>query len=160
MDVQETALPGIGLRHDFRTASGRRVGVVSRRDGRRELVVYDEADPDACSEVIPLTGAEADALSELLGAARVIERIARLNEQVEGLITEGIIIAPESRFDGKPLSETQMRTRSGASIIAVSRHGQVFPSPTPDFVFQAGDIVIIVGTREGVAAAARILSDG
>ncbi len=70
---EEVRLPGVGLRHDFQTRSGRRVGVVSHRTGRRDLVVYDTRDPDACSEVVKLATDEADALAELLGAPRIVE---------------------------------------------------------------------------------------
>jgi len=43
VEVERTALPGIGLRHVFTTSNGRRLGVVSHRSGRRDLVVYDRA---------------------------------------------------------------------------------------------------------------------
>lgn len=158
MDVQETALPGIGLRHDFTTAAGRRVGVVTHRNGQRDLVVYDVVDADAASEVVRMTDTEAETLADLLGAARVVERISRLNEQVEGLVTEGVLVAPGSRFDGGTLADTQTRTRTGASIIAVTRHGEVMPMPDTGFRFRGGDTVIVVGTREGVDAAARLLT--
>jgi TrkA domain protein len=36
MDIQETALPGVGLRHEFTTRAGRHLGVVSYRTGRRD----------------------------------------------------------------------------------------------------------------------------
>ena len=36
--VSETKLPGVGVRHDFLTDTGRRVGVVAHRDGKRDLV--------------------------------------------------------------------------------------------------------------------------
>jgi K+/H+ antiporter YhaU regulatory subunit KhtT len=39
MDIQETALPGVGLRHDFTTRGGRQLGVVSYRTGRRDLLM-------------------------------------------------------------------------------------------------------------------------
>jgi len=35
MDITETALPGVGLRHDFTTRAGRQLGVVTHRTGRR-----------------------------------------------------------------------------------------------------------------------------
>ena len=59
VSVEETPLPGVGLRHDFVAGDGRRVGVVSRRDGHRELLVYSRADPDAASAVVRLSGEEA-----------------------------------------------------------------------------------------------------
>lgn len=156
--VEETPLPGIGLRHDFVASDGRRVGIVSHRNGQRELLVYSREDPDACSAVVRLSDEEADALADLLGAPRVVDRIARLHDQVEGLTTEGVEIAPGSPFDGRTLSDTQTRTRTGASIIAVSRGGRIVPMPGTDFRFQAGDTVIVVGTHDGVGAAARRLT--
>lgn len=60
MDIQETNLPGVGLRHDFTTRGGRQLEVVSYRTGRRDLLLYD---PDACRQVIRLTQKEADALA-------------------------------------------------------------------------------------------------
>ena len=156
--VEETPLPGIGLRHDFVTAAGRRVGVVSHRDGRRELVIYDARDPDACVAQVRLTDEEADALAEILGATRVIERLAALRQQVEGLVSEEIPVRPASAYDGRPLGDTRARTRTGASIVAVIRGGQVLASPGPEFVFAGGDVVVVVGTAEGVAAVADILA--
>ncbi|MFC6936914.1 cation:proton antiporter regulatory subunit [Actinomadura yumaensis] len=55
---------------------------------------------------------------------------------------------PRLPYDGRPLGDTQARTRSGASIVAVVRSGQVHASPRPDFVFAAGDTVVVVGTGE------------
>ena len=53
MDVEEIALPGIGLRYDFATRSGQRVGVVCHRNGRRDLVIYDLDDKQVvCSYFI------------------------------------------------------------------------------------------------------------
>jgi TrkA domain protein len=156
--IEETPLPGIGLRHDFQTAAGRRVGVVAHRDGRRELVVYDARDPDACVAQIRLSTEEADALAEILGASRVIERLAALRRQVEGLVSEEIPIRPGSAYDGRPLGDTRARTRTGASIVAVIRGDEVIASPGPDFRFAGRDVVVVVGTPDGTAAAADILA--
>ncbi|HEX2314645.1 MAG TPA: cation:proton antiporter regulatory subunit [Thermomonospora sp.] len=160
MDVERTALPGIGLQHVFTTRRGRQVGVVSHRNGRRDLAVYDKDDPDSCVVTVQLTPEEANALAELLGTDRVVERLAELHRQVEGLVTEQLPIAAGSPYDGRRLGDTRARTRTGASIVAVVRDGGVVASPRPDFAFAAGDTVVVVGTGEGTAAVARILTDG
>ena len=160
VDIEETRLPGVGLRHDFVTERGRRVGVISTRNGDRELLVYSEDDPDACSVVVDLEPAEAEALAELLGAPRVVERLARMQEQIEGISTEGIVVAPGSPYDGRPMGEAQIRSRTGASVVALVRGGDVIPSPTPAQVVRAGDKVVVVGTEEGVRATAKILASG
>ncbi len=50
-----------------------------------------------------------------------------------------------------------MRTETGVSIVAVLRRTGAVPSPTPDFRLAGGDTLILIGTREGVDAAAVIL---
>ena len=89
-DVRETNLPGIGVRHDFTTADGTRIGVLVRRDGRREILVYDRKDPDACSERMQLSASDTQTLSELLGAGRVTEAVTAVRQQIEGLAIEWI----------------------------------------------------------------------
>lgn len=157
VEVEEVRLPGVGLRHDFQTRSGRRVGVVSHRTGRRDLVVYDTRDPDACSEVVKLATDEADALAELLGAPRIVERLASMRDQVADLEVERLPIAADSPYARRTLGDTQARTRTGASVVAVLRGQRMIASPGPDFKFEPGDVVVVVGTREGIEAVARIL---
>jgi TrkA domain protein len=53
-----------------------------------------------------------------------------------------------------------MRTRTSTSIVAVVRDHVVSPSPGPEFVFRAHDLVVVVGTGEGLGQAAAILEDG
>jgi TrkA domain protein len=160
MEVQRTALPGIGLRHEFVTERGRRVGVVSHPTGRREVVVYDREDPDTAAVTLTLNSEEANGMAELLASTRMVERLSELHRQVEGLVTEQIPIPAGSAYDGRVLGDTQARTRTGASIVAVVRGGRVVASPRPDFGFQAGDIVVVVGTAEGTAAVASLLAEG
>jgi len=158
MEVDEVKLPGLGLRHDFACLDGRRVGVVSLKSGGRQLIVYDDLDPDAVAVSVKLDQEEAGVLAELLGAPRVIERLNRLREQVDGLATTGIPLTESSPFVGRTLGDTELRSRTGASIVAVVRHDDVHPSPTPAFVFRAEDKVVVVGTDDGVRAAADILN--
>lgn len=160
VEVEQTALPGIGLRHEFTTRSGRRVGVVSYRSGRRDLVIYDQQDPDRAGETVALTDEEADTLAELFGAARVVERLNELHRQVEGLVTEQVPIDAGSPYDGRPMGDAQVRTRTGASIVAIVRENRVIASPGPDLVFDAGDVVVIVGSPEAASGAAAILVNG
>jgi TrkA domain protein len=160
MDVERVNLPGIGLQHVITTARGRRIGLVSHHTGRRDLVVYDRDDPDSAVVSVALTNEEANTLAELLGTARIVERLADLRRQVEGLVTVQIILAAGGPYVGRTLGDTAARTRTGASIVAVVRDRQVYASPRPDFRFEAHDVVVVVGTAEGTAAVAAILTDG
>ncbi|WP_212824770.1 cation:proton antiporter regulatory subunit [Polymorphospora rubra] len=158
--VEQTTLPGIGVRHDVVTESGRRVGVVSHRTGRRDLVIYDEEDPDASTEDIPLTDDEAEALADILGASLMLGQLSGLRQQAAGLLTEQIAIPAGSTYVGRPLGDTKARTRTSASIVAVLRDRDVIASPGPQFRFEAGDVVVVVGTRKGLDGVTAILADG
>jgi TrkA domain protein len=157
--VERTTLPGIGVRHDLLTETGRRVGVVSHRNGRRHLVIFDADDPDSSVDSVPLTDDEAEALADILGASLMLGQLAELRQQAGGLLTEQVPITPGSPYAGRPLGHTRARTRTGVSIVAVLRERKVIPSPGPDFVFEAGDTVVAVGTRNGLDNLTEILAN-
>jgi TrkA domain protein len=156
MDIHETALPGVGLRHDFTTRTGRQLGVITHRTGRRDLLVYDREDPDACREVVELTDEEAEALGELLGADRVVEHLADL-QRIEGLAIDWLAVRSGSPYAGRTIADTQARSRTGVSIVAVLRDSSAIPAPTPDVRLQAGDTLVVVGTIDGISTLADLL---
>ena len=61
VNVEVTPLPGIGVRKDFALRDGRRVGVVTTRDGQLSLIVSKADDPDATLAELQLTTDEAAA---------------------------------------------------------------------------------------------------
>jgi TrkA domain protein len=150
MEIQETALPGVGLRQDFTTRAGRQLGVVTHRTGRRDLLLYDRDDPDATQEVIRLTQEEADTLADLLGAARLTGRLAELQQRIEGLAIDWLPIRPASPYAGRTIADTQARSRTGVSIVAILHGDRAIPAPTPDADLQPGDTLVVVGTTKGV----------
>jgi len=157
VQVEETQLPGVGVRHDFQSKYGKRVGVVTHRDGRREIYVTRQDDPDACAQSITLTEEESEAVADLLGGSTITRRLASLTQDIEGLAMDWVPLHPSSPFANHPLGDTHMRTETGASIVAVMRGGHAFPAPDPRFILNPGDTVVVVGTPEGVLAASRLL---
>lgn len=160
VDVQTTVLPGIGLRYDLELQDGRRVGVMAYPSGRREVALYSAEDPDACEALIPLGGSEANAIAEILGAPRIVEHLADMHRQVQGLTTWQIVMPPESPYATSSLGETHARTVTGCSVVAVVRGTTVHASPEPDFRFQPGDVVVAVGTDASVQRLELLLTTG
>lgn len=160
VDVQVTPLPGIGSREDFTTRSGQRIGVITHRDGHVELIVSRSDDPDACVASVPLTAEESNTLASLLGAPHLVSMLAEQQRDIAGIITTQLPVQPGSPFDGRTLADTALRTRTGVSMVAVVREQVVHPSPRPDFAFAGNDLVVLVGTTDGLEAAARILDLG
>jgi len=133
MEVFETALPGIGVRHEFVTRAGTRIGVITRRDGRRELVVYDRRDPDSCRDIVELSAEESAGMVELLGGSRVTERLGDLRHDVEGLSIQWITIPAAGGLTVLGLTlliaglaeEMQVSSAVGAFLVGVSLSGRV-----------------------------------
>lgn len=157
MEVTEVLLPGVGVRYEFRTASGQRVAVVAKRDGEFEFVRYERHDPDAADTLLSLTREEADTVADILGAPRIVERLADLTREIPGLVSSTIQLPPGSRFDGRALGETRCRTLTGASIVAVVRGEEVIASPGPGEVLRGGDSLVVIGTSRGIEGVRRIV---
>ncbi|NBM17600.1 cation:proton antiporter regulatory subunit [Streptomyces sp. GC420] len=153
--MSSTPLPGIGVRYDLTTREHRRVSVVAHRDGGRTLSAYRQDDPDECSLSMRLTAGEAEALIDALMPSHHSPNLLSTTDL--GLVAERIELSTVSHWNGRVLGDTRMRTDTGASIVAVLRRAEAIPSPTPDFRLAGGDILIVIGTREGVEAAAAIL---
>ncbi|RVW03967.1 cation:proton antiporter regulatory subunit [Rhodococcus xishaensis] len=160
MNVEVTPLPGIGVRKDFVLATGRRIGVITHRDGRTDLIISKVDDPDACTASIPLESEEVSVLANLLGAPQLVAQLEQEHRDLPGISTRQLPIMENSPWDGRTLGDTAMRTRTGVSIVAVMRAGQVVPSPAPEFLFTKGDLLVVVGTQDGLEQAAKILAHG
>jgi TrkA domain protein len=158
-DVEETVLPGVGIRYDFLTAGGTRIGVIHRRTGRKELLVYDREDPDTCRDLVQLDEEDSRTLAELLGGTTIAQHIQTL-QRIEGLAIDWLQIVEGSPFQGKTIADTKARTRTGVSIVAVLRGEQAVPAPEPSFRLEAGDVVVVVGTTRGIEQLAVLLRSG
>ncbi|BCM72629.1 hypothetical protein EASAB2608_07963 [Streptomyces sp. EAS-AB2608] len=148
-------MPGIGVRYDLTTREHRHLSVVAHRDGSRTLSAYRRDDPDACALSVHLTGQEAEALVDALTPTHHSPTLLSTTEL--GLVAERIELSGTSHWNGRLLGDTRMRTETGVSIVAVLRRAEAIPSPGPGFRLAGGDTLIVIGTREGVDAAAAIL---
>lgn len=153
MNIEVTQLPGIGVRKDSPLSGARRrIGIIDRKDRTIDPIV---SNPDA-TEQIPLSNHAATGLANLLGAPQLHDEHREFGE----LATRQLPVRTGSPDDGRLLGDTQLRTRTSMSIVAVMRAGHVIPSPGPEFLITAGDVLVVVGTAESLTAAARIMTDG
>ncbi|MFC4373821.1 cation:proton antiporter regulatory subunit [Nocardia halotolerans] len=160
MNVEVTSLPGIGVRKEISlTKVDRRIGVIDHRDGGTDLIFTKVGDPDSTVQV-PLSETESRTLASLLGAPQLVAQLREEHRDLDGVSTRSLPVLPDSPYAGRRLGDTEMRTRTLSSIVAVLREGEVFASPGPEFVFAGGDLVVVVGTPAGLDAAASILTAG
>ncbi len=102
--VNETRLPGVGIRFDFTTQRRRpSVVVINHHSGRCEILLCSKDDPDACHEVLRLAREDAKALAEVLGQSQVTEEVTAMRLSMQGLtidwvpVGHGVARAPAAR---------------------------------------------------------------
>lgn len=155
--VDETQLPGVGIRHDFGTQEGRRIGVITHTSGRRDLLIYDQDDPDACAQTVHLDDHEAHALADVLGGNQVARHVTEVAQSVDGVTIDWLLLTGTWPCTGRTLREIPLREKTGVMAVAVVRDGETIPMPGPDFELKEDDTMVVVGTAEGVAAAGAML---
>jgi TrkA domain protein len=157
-EVTETQLPGVGVRHEFTTSRGERLAVLVHRTGRREIAIFNQPDPDACSTVLHLSPEDTRTLAEVLGGSPVSEAVTAV-QQLEGVAFDWITIRAGSEQAGTTIGAGQLRTRTGASVVALVRGDETLPAPGPEVVLEAGDVVVAVGTSQGLRQLRRVLEE-
>jgi TrkA domain protein len=159
-EISEVRLPGLGVRHEFTTQEGKRIGVVSHRSGRKEVYLAARDDPDAFKQILVLDDEDARTLAEILGGSRVAEELAQLQQHVEGLAIDWLPVREDSPYAGRTIGEARVRTRTGVSIVAVLRGEHAVPAPGPEFDLKAGDYLVVVGTPRGIEEVVELLHRG
>ncbi|MFT6763767.1 MAG: TrkA domain protein [Candidatus Aldehydirespiratoraceae bacterium] len=156
--VRETKLPGVGVKHDFTTGDNREVGVLTHRDGRRDIVVYDAVDPDSCSLQVSLSSDDTRTLAELLGTSQVNTAVQAVQQEIEGLAIEWFTLRDTAPLANATIGDSEMRTKTGVSIVAIIRDDIPTPAPGPGFGLIGGDVIVSVGTIEGLAKARELIA--
>lgn len=157
MQVEETVLPGLGKRVTFRQLKGApAISIVIFDDGRKEVYV----DPDRLDPLVLKLDAEE---SRLIGQAIVTEwRPRTIIDYISrsfqgGMAMDQFTISPESAIVGLTVLDTNLRSATGASIIALVKNGKTLYNPPPSTVIGPGDVVVVIGDEDQLAKARRII---
>ena len=150
MQVREHDLPGVGKKFALATAEGDRMTVIIHNSGDREIYHFRGGE-DFPFHSVRLDDAEARKLGAILGGAYFQPPVAESMEMVLGqLSVEWFRVEADSPLAGRSIRESEVRGRTGASIIAILRGGDARPNPDPSAVVTAGDTLMVVGDREQV----------
>jgi TrkA domain protein len=159
-EIHRTRLPGVGVRYDFMTGGGERLGVIAHHSGRRELMICSRDDPDTCRDVVRLEEDDVRALAEVLGVSPVTEEVDAMRLQLQGLSIEWLPVDATSAGARATLHDIEHRDETAASIVGILRHEEMIASPPSDFRLQPGDTAVVIGTNEGVRALSALLRGG
>lgn len=90
------------------------------------------------------------ALRKMDTARRLLsEELPMLSE----IVTESYLLKGPSRFVGRSISDLRLRSKTGATVMAIKRGETVHQNPDADFVFEEGDIILLVGRPSDIGRA-------
>jgi K+:H+ antiporter subunit KhtT len=160
-ELEQTRLPGVGVKYVLRTDSGGRLAVILHNDGMREIYVFDRSrDEDPCT-VVRLDDDESRALGAVLGGAYERPKIVEDLEMALGeLSIEWVRVPDTSPAIGLSLAETGFRARTGITVIAILREPEAVAGPAAGEVIQQGDTLVTVGKGGQYPVFRRLLAEG
>jgi K+:H+ antiporter subunit KhtT len=161
VDLQETRLPGVGVKYAFRLAQGGRVAVILHNDGQREIYYYVRSPDDDPTAVIELHDDEARQLGAVLGGAYERPKIVEELELALGeLSIEWVPVPDDSPAIGRSLADCAFRARTGVTVIAILREPEPISGAQPGDTVERGDTLVAVGKAGQFGAFRRLLASG
>ena len=86
------------------------------------------------------------------------KRLDELSQFLAGTTTDTFLILQTSPAVGRSLAELELRSRIGVTLIAVVRDEKSIHNPSRDFLFESGDILVLMGSHKDLDRASQILS--
>lgn len=151
MTVYESDLPGVGKKFEVELDDDRRLVIVTHNTGKREVFLKTGEGADS-EKLFELPDRLARTIGTILEGA-YFQPIQ--SERVETMLAEGTFLEwysvdESSDVAGETLEGARIREQTGVSVVAIERDDGVVPAPGPETVIEAGDTLVVIGSRENI----------
>jgi len=122
--------------------------------------VVSKAVDELQGRVLEKVGADLVVRPERDMAVRVARSLASRNvvdmlELSPSYLVEEVNVS--DKLSGRSLSDLDLRTRFGVNVLLIKRDSQILITPTPETQLQAGDILVVVGEKQGLSRLESVL---
>jgi trk system potassium uptake protein TrkA len=122
--------------------------------------VVSKAVNELQGRVLEKVGADRVVRPERDMAIRVARSLASRNvvdmlELSPSYLVEEVSVGP--KLSGRSLSDLDLRTRFGVNVLLIKRDSQLLITPTPETQLQAGDVLVVVGEKQGLSRLESVL---
>lgn len=150
-----TRLPGVGLRLDLTDLDGGLLQVVRRHDGVVELHSSDD-------NATLLDENTAHTLAAFMTGRYVMppELATRIRDTLGCLRFDWVRLPKHAFAVGKTIEGLQVRSRTGATIVAILRGSIPIVSPEPTVTLATGDELVYASPDQSVEAFERYVLEG
>lgn len=146
MGFSSRDLPGIGTKYEMDTESGDKVSMIYMEKGGVQLYVSSKGGLDTASA--ELNPVEARRVGNVLTGAVFEadeEEICVVFSALSDLSIKVHTYRLGAKTAGKCLSDLQVRSETGSTVVAVNRGGKSMVNPPSDYCFETGDSVLVIG---------------
>lgn len=148
MKVKTADLPGIGKRYSLDLAEGDHLVIILHQNGYREIYHFTDPDADEPDWTVKMTDEEARQIGAILmGADYQPVSDDRMEMLLKAIRIEWLQVKPDSELANRRIIDSQIRTRTGATIIAIKRGDRMIGSPDALETILPGDVLMVVGNR-------------
>jgi TrkA domain protein len=114
-------------------------------------ILQDKEKEEEPTCIIQLTEDEAKEVAFLLAGTMYQTAPAdKLEFLTREVVMEWLKVQENSKLSGRTIADNQIRRKTGVSVIAIIRNNRIIPSPDPTQKIEAGDTIVVVGTREQI----------
>jgi len=122
--------------------------------------VVSKAVDELQGRVLEKVGADLVVRPERDMAVRVARSLASRNvvdmlELSPSYLVEEVNVS--DKLSGRSLSDLDLRTRFGVNVLLIKRDSQILITPTPETQLQAGDVLVVVGEKQGLSRLESVL---
>jgi TrkA domain protein len=155
LKVKKDRIPEIGNKYTIEIDENKLLIIISHYNGKKE-VFFIENNNIKCS--LTLSEEEAKEIGFILSDLKEFddETIPLVKDKI---VMDWFLIKKNFCAVNKKIKDLKIRTRTGASIVAVERDSEVISSISPETEFKEGDKVLIVGNLISVEKAKKIMRD-
>ncbi len=135
--------------------------VLTARDLNHDMHIVARAIEEQAEPKLIRAGANRVVAPTIIGSHRMAQALVKpaVADFMESFATEGldigfeqIDISPRSKYVGKKLKDTNIRSELDAVVVAIRKeNGEVAHHPTGDAVIEANDMLIVIGRSESLS---------
>ena len=149
MVIYESDLPGVGKKFEIDLEDDTQLIIVNHNTGKRELFFRETPDDDS-EKLFELSDKMARQIGTIMEGAyfQPIKDTAVNTVLGENTLIEWSKVTESADIVGETIESSEIRNKTGASIIAIQRGEDTIDHPTADTVIEHGDTLVAVGDRE------------
>ncbi len=143
---------------------------ITAKELNPDIIVVARVNDPRNQKKLKKAGADKVVAPHVIGALRMAQaaikpvvsdfvELATTGRDLQFLLEE-VRIPEDSPVCGKSILELELRSKTGAIIIAMVKEGRVIKSPEPTEKLEAGDLLIALGSREEIERLEELIATG